>query len=63
MTSFDETFDWIVVGSGAGSFASALVMREAGYSVLILEKTGFAGGTTAKSGGVMWVPANPFMLA
>lgn len=63
MAGFDETFDWVVVGSGAGSFASALVMREAGYSVLILEKTEYAGGTTAKSGGVMWIPANPFMLA
>lgn len=63
MAGFDETFDWVVVGSGAGSFASALVMRDAGCSVLILEKTEFAGGTTAKSGGVMWMPANPFMLA
>ncbi len=63
MAEMDETFDWIVVGSGAGSFASALVMRDAGKSVLILEKTAFAGGTTAKSGGVMWIPANPFMLA
>ena len=61
--SFEESFDWVVVGSGAGSFASALVMRAAGHSVLILEKTAFAGGTTAKSGGVMWIPANPFMLA
>lgn len=63
MTVFDEEFDWVVVGSGAGSFSSALVMREAGLSVLILEKTEHAGGTTAKSGGVMWIPANPFMLA
>jgi len=60
---FDEQFDWVVVGSGAGSFASALVMREAGHSVLILEKANVAGGTTAKSGGVMWIPANSFMLA
>ena len=61
MADFDETFDWVVVGSGAGSFSSALVMRQAGKSVLILEKTEFAGGTTAKSGGVMWIPANQFM--
>ncbi len=59
---FEETFDWIVVGSGAGAFVSGLVMRGAGHSVLVLEKTGFAGGTTAKSGGVMWIPANRFML-
>ncbi|GAM04351.1 FAD-binding protein [Novosphingobium sp. MBES04] len=60
---FDETYDWVVVGSGAGAFVSGLVMRAAGHSVLVLEKTAYAGGTTAKSGGVMWIPANPFMLA
>jgi 3-oxosteroid 1-dehydrogenase len=61
MSGFDETYDWVVVGSGAGSMASALVMRSAGKSVLILEKTPFIGGTTAKSGGVIWVPNNCFM--
>jgi 3-oxosteroid 1-dehydrogenase len=61
MSGFDETYDWVVVGSGAGSMASALVMRQAGKSVLIIEKTPFIGGTTAKSGGVIWVPNNRFM--
>jgi 3-oxosteroid 1-dehydrogenase len=61
MSGFDETYDWVVVGSGAGSMASALVMRQAGKSALILEKTAFIGGTTAKSGGVIWVPNNRFM--
>lgn len=63
MSGFDETFDWVVVGSGAGSMASALVMRKAGKSVLILEKTPLVGGTTAKSGGVIWVPNNRFLKA
>jgi 3-oxosteroid 1-dehydrogenase len=58
---FDETFDWVVVGSGGASMCSALRMREAGKSVLILEKTEYVGGTTARSGGVMWIPNNPFM--
>lgn len=61
MTGFDEMFDWVVVGNGAGSMSSALVMRHAGKSVVILEKSSFAGGTTAKSGGVIWVPNNRFM--
>lgn len=61
MTGFDEIFDWVVVGNGAGSMSSALVMRAAGKSVLILEKSRWAGGTTAKSGGVIWVPDNRFM--
>jgi 3-oxosteroid 1-dehydrogenase len=63
VSQFDETFDWVVVGSGAGSMSSALVMRQAGKSVLILEKTPFVGGTTAKSGGVIWVPNNRFIRA
>jgi 3-oxosteroid 1-dehydrogenase len=61
MAGFDETFDWVVVGSGGGSMASALLMRKAGKSVVILEKTDKVGGTTCKSGGVMWVPNNRFM--
>lgn len=61
MADFDETFDWVVVGSGAGSMSSGLLMRQAGKSVVILEKSPYVGGTSAKSGGVMWIPNNPFM--
>ena len=61
MTHFDEMFDFVVVGSGGGSMCAGLVMRAAGKSVLILEKTPLVGGTTARSGGVMWIPNNPFM--
>ncbi len=61
MSGFDETHDFVVVGSGGGSMCSALVMRQAGKSVLVLEKTDLIGGTTARSGGVMWIPNNRFM--
>lgn len=61
MTDFDEVFDWVVVGSGGGSMCSGLVMRAQGKSVVILEKTDLVGGTTARSGGVMWIPNNPFL--
>jgi len=61
MSGFDEQFDFVVVGSGGGSMCAGLVMRAAGKSVLILEKTSLVGGTTARSGGVMWIPNNPFM--
>ena len=57
---FDEEFDF-VVGSGGGSMCAALVMRKAGKSVLILEKTDLIGGTTSRSGGVMWIPNNRFL--
>src|SRR3546814_7332807 len=56
-----ETHDFIIVGSGAGSFCAALVLRAAGKRVLILEKAALVGGTTATSGGVMWIPNNRFM--
>src|ERR1700722_10367050 len=61
MAGFDELHDFVVVGSGGGSMCAGLVMRAAGKSVLILEKTELVGGTTARSGGVMWIPNNPFM--
>lgn len=61
MQAFDEHYDFVVVGSGGGSMCAGLVLREAGQRVLILEKTELIGGTTARSGGVMWIPDNPFM--
>ena len=61
MTTFNETFDFVVIGSGGGSMCAALVLRQAGKSVLVLEKTPLLGGTTARSGGVMWIPNNRFM--
>lgn len=56
-----QGFDFVIVGSGAGSMCAALVLRAAGKRVLVLEKTALVGGTTAISGGVMWVPANRYM--
>ena len=61
MSHFDETFDFVVAGSGGGSMCAALVLRSAGKSVVVLEKTDLIGGTTARSGGVLWIPNNPFM--
>jgi 3-oxosteroid 1-dehydrogenase len=58
---FEEEFDFVVVGSGGGSMCAGLVMRSVGKSVVVLEKTDLIGGTTARSGGVMWIPNNRFM--
>jgi 3-oxosteroid 1-dehydrogenase len=57
----DETFDFVIVGSGGGSMCAALVVKAMGLEPLILEKTDLFGGTTAKSGGIMWIPNNRFM--
>lgn len=57
----NETFDFVVIGSGGGSMCAALALRAAGKSVVILEKADLVGGTTATSGGVMWIPNNRFM--
>jgi 3-oxosteroid 1-dehydrogenase len=61
MSTFDEIYDFVVVGSGGGSMCCALALRAGGKSVVILEKTPLIGGTTARSGGVMWIPNNRFM--
>jgi 3-oxosteroid 1-dehydrogenase len=59
MNEFYREVDVVVVGSGAGSMCFAQMTAKAGKSVLLLEKSPFVGGTTARSGGVMWIPNNP----
>jgi 3-oxosteroid 1-dehydrogenase len=58
MAGQEETYDFIIVGSGGGSAPAALVMHEAGKRVLIIEKEAMFGGTSAYSGGVIWIPNN-----
>jgi succinate dehydrogenase/fumarate reductase flavoprotein subunit len=55
---WDELFDVVVVGSGGGALTAALLASDGGASVLVVEKDEFIGGTTAVSGGDMWVPLN-----
>ena len=51
--------DLLVVGSGAGGMAAAITAKLHGLDVLIVEKESVYGGTTARSGGWLWIPANP----
>lgn len=53
----DTTVDLLVVGSGTG-MAAALAAHERGLSVLIVEKSTYVGGSTARSGGALWLPAS-----
>ncbi|NKJ51166.1 succinate dehydrogenase [Burkholderia sp. SG-MS1] len=54
----DENYDLIVVGAGAAGLAAASIGAAEGHRVLLLEHTGRIGGTTAISGGMVWIPAN-----
>ena len=51
--------DVLVAGSGAGGLAAATVAGLHGLDVIVAEKDRYVGGTTALSGGFMWVPCNP----
>jgi 3-oxosteroid 1-dehydrogenase len=51
-------FDIVVAGSGAAGMTAALTAARRGASVVVLEKTGAFGGSTARSGGGIWAPGN-----
>ncbi len=63
MTTWDSTVDLVIVGSGGGGMVAALTAADEGASALVLEKQERVGGSTAMSGGIVWVPNNPVMLA
>ncbi|MFO1107246.1 MAG: FAD-dependent oxidoreductase [Amaricoccus sp.] len=50
--------DVLVVGSGAGGLSTAVAAAHRGLDVLVVEKEPVFGGTTARSGGWMWIPGN-----
>jgi succinate dehydrogenase/fumarate reductase flavoprotein subunit len=50
--------DVLVLGSGAAGLACAITAKSRGLDVVVLEKEPVFGGTTALSGGVLWVPGN-----
>ncbi|RNL60608.1 FAD-dependent oxidoreductase [Nocardioides marmoriginsengisoli] len=58
----EQDVDLVVVGSGAGGMVAALAARAAGLDVVLVEKAPWFGGTTALSGGGIWVPNNPTLV-
>jgi succinate dehydrogenase/fumarate reductase flavoprotein subunit len=61
MASWDRVVDVVVVGSGGAALAAATLARDGGADVLVLERAGQLGGTTAVSGGGVWIPCNPHL--
>ncbi len=56
---FDEEVDVLIVGSGAGGLTAALTARSRGLNALVVEKADRIGGSSALSGGGLWVPGAP----
>ena len=59
MAMWDHEVDFLVIGSGAAGMSAALHADALGLEVLLVEASDSFGGSTAISGGVVWVPDNP----
>lgn len=55
---WDKEVDLLVAGSGAAALSAAIAGADAGLEVLVVESADKWGGTTAISGGGVWIPAN-----
>lgn len=58
---WDHETDLVCVGSGAAACAAAVTAVSRGARAIIVEKLPITGGTTGKSGGVVWIPNNVFL--
>jgi len=59
---FDHSVDVLVVGSGVGGMTAALTAHEEGLDALVIEKSRYWGGSSARSGGGLWAPNSPPLL-
>lgn len=63
-SAWDREADVVVLGSGGAAMTAAIAAFDFGAKdVVILEKSGMVGGTTAMSGGMLWIPNNPYQVA
>lgn len=62
-TTRETIYDVVVVGAGAAGLTAAITARKAGLDVLVVEKDDVVGGTSALSGGWLWIPGNDLARA
>jgi len=53
-----QEYDVVVVGSGGAGMVAALAAAHRGLSTVVIEKAPHFGGSTARSGGGVWIPNN-----
>jgi 3-oxosteroid 1-dehydrogenase len=61
MANWDHSVDFLIVGSGSGAMTAALTAYDKGAEPLLIEKSDRYGGSSAMSGGGLWVPQNHLM--
>ncbi|GEP37379.1 3-ketosteroid-delta-1-dehydrogenase [Nocardioides psychrotolerans] len=57
-TPLPESVDVVVVGAGGAGMTAALASRKHGLDTILVEKSAYFGGSTARSGGGVWMPGN-----
>src|SRR5690606_25100797 len=60
-TVIPDSADVVIVGSGAAGMTAAITAARHGLSAVVVEKAGRWGGSTARSGGGVWIPGNPVL--
>ncbi|MFT5576878.1 MAG: 3-oxosteroid 1-dehydrogenase, partial [Bermanella sp.] len=61
--TWDEEIDFLIVGSGAAGLSAAMVAAEHKARIKVIEKSAYIGGTSATSGGGVWIPCSPLAAA
>ena len=54
----EQTYDVVVVGAGGAGMTAALAAAQHGLDTVLIEKSAYFGGSTARSGGGVWIPGN-----